>query len=361
MKAAILGTTGYTGMILLRLLSRHDKVEAIIPASSSQAGTSLLEIDHGLGGSILDKTAACGGKLVSVEEAVRMKPDVVFAALPHLTSAKVCEPFFGTSVLIDLSADFRFRDEAVFERVYKEAHPRPDLLKKAVYGLAEIYPEEIAKADLIANPGCYPTATLLPLLPLIRAGVVRGTVVVNALSGISGAGRSAKINNLFCERAENTNAYAPGRTHRHQAEIQQILDRAGSESAGGGAQAAGGGQGGGLETFFTPHLVPLKQGMAVTTFVQTTRVLSDEEIDKIYNESYGKCPFVKLTGSTIPETRDVRNSNRCDIGRHRDGDKLILFSVVDNLLKGASGQAVQNMNIRFGFPETAGLSLHGEI
>ena len=345
MIAAILGTTGYTGMILLRLLSRHPEVSQIIPVSSSQAGTPLTEFDRGLSSSIQAKTAASDGKLAAFEEAVAAKPDVVFAALPHLASAKTCEPFFGTSVVIDLSADFRIKDPVLFEKAYKEKPARPDLLEKAVYGLAEWNTEAVKTAELIANPGCYPTATLLPLLPLAKAGLVRGVVVTNALSGISGAGRSAKVNNLFCERSENTNAYSPGKSHRHATEIQQLLDETGA----------------GLDLLFTPHLVPLKQGMAVTTVVETTRVLEDAELAEIYRKAYGGRPFVGIRGKTIPESRDVRNSNRCDIGWHREGNRLILLSVIDNLVKGASGQAVQNMNLRFGFDETAGLALHGEF
>lgn len=345
MIAAILGTTGYTGMVLLRLLSRHPEVTRIVPVSSSQAGTSLVDFDRGLSSSLRAKTETSNGKLATFDEAVEAKPDVVFAALPHLASAKTCEPFFGKSVVIDLSADFRIKDPVLFEKAYKEKPHRPDLLEMAVYGLAEWNTEDIKKADLIANPGCYPTATLLPLLPLAKAGLIRGVAIVNALSGISGAGRGAKVNNLFCERSENTNAYAPGKTHRHATEIQQILDGAGS----------------GLDLLFTPHLVPLKQGMAVTTAVETTRDFSDGELSEAYAQVYADKPFIEVRGKIIPETRDVRNSNRCDIGWHREGNRLILFSVIDNLLKGASGQAVQNMNLRFGFEETAGLSLHGEF
>lgn len=344
MKVAVLGTTGYTGMLLIRLLSQHKAVSRILPGSSSQAGTPILDMDGALSPTIMEKLGN-GGKLLTVEEVEAEKPDVVFAALPHLTSAKVLEPFFGNSVIIDLSADFRFRDPELFQRVYKETHPRPDLLAKAVYGLAEVFTEEIRASDLIANPGCYPTATLLPLVPLVKGNLVRGFIVVNALSGISGAGRSAKLNNLFCERSENTNAYSPGTTHRHAAEIRQILERVGGSG----------------DLFFTPHLVPLKQGMAVTTVVELERELTDEELDSLYEEAYGGRPFVRIRGTRIPETKEVRNSNRCDIAWHREGKRLILFSVLDNLVKGASGQAVQNMNIRFGLPETAGLPLHGEF
>jgi N-acetyl-gamma-glutamyl-phosphate reductase len=345
MKAAILGTTGYTGMVLLRILSRHPEITDIIPASSSQAGTGLTEFDPGLSRLIGEKTRTVSGRLVSVEDALAAKPDVVFAALPHLTSAEVCGPFFTGSVVVDLSADFRIKDPAVFEKAYGERPHRPDLLEKAVYGLAEWNTDSIKKADLIANPGCYPTATLLPLLPLAKAGMISGAAVANALSGISGAGRSAKINNLFCERSENTNAYSPGKLHRHASEIQQLLNLVP----------------GGLDILFTPHLVPLKQGMAVTTVTETTRPLSDGDIAAVYEESYGGRPFIEIRGRGIPETRDVRNSNRCDIGWHREGGRLILFSVIDNLIKGASGQAVQNMNLRFGFAEAAGLAIHGEI
>jgi N-acetyl-gamma-glutamyl-phosphate reductase len=258
----------------------------------------------------------------------------------------VCAPFFGNTPVIDLSADLRLKDPLVFEKTYGEKPPRPELLAKAVYGLAEWFTEDIKKADLIANPGCYPTATLLPLLPLSRAGLLKGLVITNALSGVSGAGRSIKQAYLFCERSENTCAYGPGKKHRHQPEMKQGLDSVAHNA---------------LDILFTPHLVPLKQGMEVTTVAELARTVSSEEVAAVYREAYADKPFVQLTGSRIPETLHVRNSNRCDIGWHIEGDRIILFSVIDNLLKGASGQAVQNMNIRFGFEETEGLSLHGEI
>jgi N-acetyl-gamma-glutamyl-phosphate reductase len=345
-KAAILGTTGYTGQILLRILARHGEVREILPGSSSQAGSALTNVDYGLSRLVLEKTGKRGGKLLSTEEIARAAPDVVFAALPHLASATVCAPFFGKVPVIDLSADFRLKDPAVFEKTYREKPPRPDLLEKAVYGLAEWNAEAVKKADLIANPGCYPTATLLPLLPLSRAGLLKGMVITNALSGISGAGRNVKAAYLFCERAENTCAYGPGKKHRHQPEIKQGLD---------------GVPGSALDILFTPHLVPLKQGMAVTSVAELTRSVSHEEVLAIYREAYADKPCIELTGERIPETLQVRGSNRCDIGWQIEGDRILLFSVIDNLVKGASGQAVQNMNIRFGFKETEGLSLYGEI
>jgi N-acetyl-gamma-glutamyl-phosphate reductase len=333
-------------MILLRLLGRHREVTEILAGSSSHAGSPLMDIDHGLSRSIYGKTEKHGGRLLTTDEIAAAKPDVVFAALPHLASATVCAPFFGNTPLIDLSADFRLKDPALFEKTYKDKPPRPDLLEKAVYGLAEWFTPEIKKADLIANPGCYPTATLLPLLPLSRAGLIKGMIITNALSGVSGAGRNIKQAYLFCERSENTCAYGPGKKHRHQPEIKQGLDSVSGSS---------------LDILFTPHLVPLKQGMQVTTVAELTQPITHEEVGAIYREAYADKPCIELAGERIPETLHVRNSNRCDIGWHIEGDRIILLSVIDNLLKGASGQAVQNMNIRFGFNETEGLSLHGEI
>lgn len=332
-------------MILLRMLHEHPEIKHIIPVSSSRMGESVLTVDPGIHPSILEKTTLTDGNMVTAQEAADLEPEVVFAALPHLASATVCEPFFGKSVVIDLSADFRIKDTGLFEKAYGQAPPRPDLLEKAVYGLCEWYQEDIKKAQLIANPGCYPTATLLPLIPLWKKGLISGKVIVNALSGISGAGRKAKMNLIFVERSENTCAYNPGKQHRHTTEIQKELDYVNK----------------GLDVFFTPHLVPLKRGMAVTTTVELTKDLSNEEIAAIYEEAYKDAPFVNLKQGRIPETGDVRGSNRCDISFHKEGNTLLLFSVIDNLVKGASGQAVQNMNIRFGFKETAGIKTHGEI
>lgn len=352
MKVAILGATGYTGQMLMRLLALHGGVEAIFPVSSSQAGAALRDSDTGLG-KALGAKLPLGMKLLDIQDAVQARPDVVFAALPHLKSATVCEPFFGSSVLIDLSADFRIRDHGKFQAAYGVAPPRPDLLDKAVYGLCEWRRDEIRTADIIANPGCYPTATLLALLPLARKGLVAGDVVVNALSGISGAGRKAVENNLFCTRTENLNAYSPGKTHRHQTEIQDQLDLLAGISAGPSGHPAD------LDIFFTPHLVPVKQGMEITTSVRLAPGTTDQAIVEAFRV-YDAEPCVEV-GPGIPMSIQVRGSNRCDISWHREGDRIFLFSVIDNLVKGASGQAVQNMNIRFGLAETEGLPLCGEI
>lgn len=345
MKVAILGSTGYAGMVLLRLLARHPDVSELYPASSSRAGEPVRSVDAGIGEAALAACACTDGRLVSVADAAAARPDVVFSALPHLASAAACEPFFGTSVVIDLSADLRIEDPALFQRAYKEAPPRPDLLGRAVYGLCERYASAVRTADVIANPGCYPTATLLPLLPLLEAGLISGRIVVNALSGISGAGKKVAERFLYVERTESTCAYAPGTTHRHTPEIQKELDKMNT----------------GAELFFTPHLVPLKRGMAVTTVAPLAEGATPEAAATALHDAYDASPFVQLTGNAVPETRDVWGSNRCDIGWQQHGPFLYLFSVIDNLMKGASGQAVQNMNLRFGLEETAGLPVHGEV
>jgi N-acetyl-gamma-glutamyl-phosphate reductase len=349
MKAVILGATGYTGLLLMRMLGEHPEVKEVLAVSSSQPGVSVREVDPGLSSSALAKIP--GGVLCSVAEAVKAAQnravDVVFSALPHLKSAEVCAPLFGATVVIDLSADFRLRDAAVFQAAYGAPLPRPDLLPGSVYGLAEWYAPAIRKAAIIANPGCYPTATLLPLLPLAKAGLLKGTAIVNAISGISGAGRKEKIDLLYVERSENANAYSPGTSHRHAPEIAQELTAACSN----------------LSLLFTPHMAPLRRGMAVTTVVELTNAADsvDGLVAETLQAAYDACPFIRLTGSRVPQTRDVWGSNRCDIGWKREGRHLMLFSVIDNLVKGASGQAVQNMNIRFGIPETTGLRAGGEM
>jgi N-acetyl-gamma-glutamyl-phosphate reductase len=352
MKAAILGVTGYTGQVLLRLLRNHPDVTDILAVSSSQPGVPVRSIDPGLPADIEQKMASSGGRLAPMADAVKAVEgknlDVVFSALPHLKSAELCAPLFGKTVIVDLSADFRLRDPAVFLKAYGVAMPRQDLLSRSVYGLAEWNADAIRKADIIANPGCYPTATLLPLLPLAREGLLKGTAIVNAISGISGAGRKEKVDLLYCERSENANAYSPGSAHRHAPEIAQELTAADGK----------------LSLLFTPHMAPLRRGMAVTTVVELARepaAAGPKSIEGIYQGCYGKCPFIGLTAGRIPQTRELWGSNRCDIGWKIEGRHLMLFSAIDNLVKGASGQAVQNMNLRFGLGETAGLPLGGEL
>jgi N-acetyl-gamma-glutamyl-phosphate reductase len=339
MKAAILGSTGYTGMLLARLLAEHPAVEKLLPVSSSRAGTAIQAVDNGF-----TATAKLGRpEYLSIEEMSVEKPDIVFAGLPHLASAKVCAPFIGKSIVIDLSADFRLTDKELFAAAY--GSPAPEAAFPPVYGLCEIYEEAVKKADLIANPGCYPTATLLPLLPVLKEGLAEGPVVVNAISGISGAGKKSQENYLFCERSENAGAYSPGRSHRHWAEMTDQLQVNKIPE----------------ELYFTPHLAPLRRGMAVSTTLKAKAGVTEEAIRQVYQKVYDRQPFVRLLEDKLPQTREVWGSNRCDIAFRLQENRLYLFSCIDNLVKGASGQAVQNMNIRFGFDLTAGLALSGMV
>ena len=344
MKAAVIGATGYTGMLLLRLLENHPQVTQIIAVSSSKPGEPVTGEDPGLG-PLSAKYHATEGQFATVEEAALMRPDVVFAALPHLASASVCAPFFGKAVVIDLSADFRIKDRAVFAQAYGQEPPRPDLLDQAVYGLAEWHTDAIKNADLIANPGCYTTCSLLPLLPLYRDGILEPRAMVNALSGISGAGKKAELKYLLTERAESVQLYSPGRKHRHTQEIETELKFVSP----------------GAQVLFNPHLVPMKRGMESTIVVglKPGKTLADAE--KAWAGAYPGRPFARYVGTRLPASSEVWGSNRCDWGAVQEGDWLIISSVLDNLVKGASGQAVQNMNLRFGFSETAGLSVANQF
>ncbi len=351
MKAAVFGASGYGGQAAMRLLLDHPEVSRVLPVSSSAAGSSVDERDGGLGPDPEGKLPE-GRRLLTREEALSEAPDAVFAALPHGASAEFCEPFFGKSVVFDLSADFRLYDAAVHERAYGAKAPYPALRDSTVYGLAEIYEDRIKKADIIAVPGCFPTGALLPLIPAAREGIANTAITVNSITGLSGAGRSAKETMLFVERSENAVAYNPGLRHRHQPEMLQEVRAAGGKGA----------------LFFTPHMVPMRRGIATTT---TIAVEGDpeavaERVESALKKAYEGKPFVGLRGNAIPATRDVVGSNRCDIGWAVESDGegntlLYLFSALDNLLKGASGQAVQDFNIRFGFNPVSGLPLRGEV
>lgn len=342
----------------MRLLLDHREVDQVLPVSSSKAGTLVAEDDGGFGPDFENKLPP-DGRYLDVDTAVGIMPDAVFAALPHGASASTCAPFFQKSVVLDLSADFRLGDAAAHETAYGSPPPFPDLRDQAVYGLAEVYRERIKRADIIAVPGCYPTCTLLPVLPLAAGGLIEGPIIVNALSGISGAGRSPKENSLFVERSENAGAYSPGLRHRHLPEILQELRNAGSAA----------------DLFFTPHLVPMRRGMIATITAipsggagrgtasakEAVSLLGD-----VLENAYRDSPFVTLRGGELPTVRDVIGSNRCDIGwaveeypGSDSGRAVYLFSALDNLVKGAAGQAVQAFNLRFGFDETTGLPLRG--
>jgi len=337
MKAAVLGASGYTGMLLLRLLSSHQNIDEVIAVSTTKTGEAIESGDPGLFGNV-------AGRYIDIGELKAIAPDVIFSALPHLASLPFYRDFIGKAVIIDLSADLRYESKEAFETAYGAEHTAPEYIGKAVFGLSEWYREKIKSSDLIANPGCYPTCTLLPLLPLLREGFIEGDLATTALSGISGAGKKATVNNLFVERSENCHAYKPGKKHRHQTEIQKELNYTGVET----------------NLLFTPHLVPLKRGMFVTT-AASHKGIDSNQLEAVYSSYYGKDSFIKINGSSIPETAHLWGSNRCDISWEICDDRILLFSAIDNLMKGASGQAVQNMNIRFGFDETAGLRTWGDL
>jgi len=270
--------------------------------------------------------------------------DVVFLALPHGVAAEFAVPLLAAGcVVIDLSADFRLKSAEIYKDFYAHDHPAPDLLKKAVYGLPEIYRDEIKKSLLIASPGCYPTSILLPTIPLLKAGLVKPVgIIADSLSGVSGAGRKAEMDYLFCECNESARPYGVPK-HRHLSEIEEQLSITAATK---------------VVIQFTPHLIPVNRGILTTLYLEPAGKLTDEKISACYKKFYGDEPFVRLLeGKALPDTKNVVGTNVCEIAWRLDPrtDRLIVMSAEDNLVKGASGQAVQSMNILCGWPETAGL------
>ena len=338
LKVAIVGASGYTGVELLRILHSHPEVAVTCVTSEQNAGRPVSEIFPTLRGRIdlvLENLEPVG---------IAEKVDIVFTALPHKAAMEVVPTFLqmGKNV-VDLSADYRLRDAAVYGRWY-DTHLNPELLKEAVYGLPELYRGSITEASLVANPGCYPTSVILGLAPLLKGKVIDPkSVIVDAKSGVTGAGRGAKVEGLYCEVNEGFRAYGVGGTHRHIPEIEQELSLlAGSEMA----------------IAFTPHLVPMDRGILSTIYSNPVGRVTAADLIELYEAFYDGEPFVRvLPEGVFPSTAHVRGSNFCDIGiavDERTG-RVIVVSAIDNLVKGASGQAVQNMNLMCGLPETLGL------
>ena len=338
-KTCIAGATGYTGAELVRLISGHPGAELTAVTSRSYAGKTLDEIFPALRGLV---NITCEPMEM---ENLKGRVDCVFLALPHKVSMAYAPFFIENHIkVIDLSADFRFKNEAAYAAAY-QPHTAPELLERAVYGLSEIYGEKIATADLVGNPGCYPTSLLLPLIPLIREGIVspRG-IVADAKSGVSGAGRSLSLTSHFCEVNESFKPYKVT-GHRHAPEMEEILSEHAGEP---------------VAITFVPHLIPLTRGMLTTIYAQVTGEISHERVMETLARYYGKNSFVRLLPQgKFPDTAHVRNTNHCDIGWHLDpdSDRIILVSAIDNILKGAAGQAVQNMNLMFGLDPHQGLNL----
>jgi len=336
-KAAVIGGTGYAGVELVRILSGHPRAELTMITSRQYAGRPFSDIYPAMA-EIVNLTC-----LAFSEEAVSEAADVIFAALPHKASMGVVAGLIDRGKrVIDLSADFRFKDPALYEAWY-EPHQAKDLLKTAVYGLPEIYFDDIQKASLVGNPGCYPTSVLLPLLPLIKAPFIDSdSIVADSKSGTSGAGRSVSLATHFCEVNEGFKAYKVAE-HRHNPEMDEILSLFAGHT---------------IHITFTPHLVPMTRGMLTTIYVGLKEDVSTQDVASYLDSFYAGKPFVRICPrGRFPNTMYVRGTNYCDIGFQvaERTKRLVLISAIDNLVKGASGQAVQNMNIMLGLPETAGL------
>lgn len=338
LKVAVVGASGYTGIELLRILSGHPEVAVTCVTSERSAGKTVADIFP----SVRDRYTEVLEPLKP--ERVAEKADFIFTALPHQTAMDVVPVFLekGKKV-VDLSADYRFLDAELYAAWY-QPHKNPEMLAKAVYGLPEIRRSAIAETDLVGNPGCYPTSIILGMAPLLRSGLVdHTTIIADSKSAVSGAGRGAKVDTLFCEVNEGFKAYGVA-AHRHTPEIEQELSLLAGDQ---------------VTISFTPHLVPMDRGILSTIYGSLVKDISVEEVLSLYNDFYQNEEFVRvLPAGAYPCTLHVRGSNFCDIGLtiDRRTGRIIVISAIDNLVKGASGQAVQNMNIMNGFPENLGLA-----
>jgi N-acetyl-gamma-glutamyl-phosphate reductase len=339
-EVGILGATGFTGGELVGLLLRHPQARIAWLSSESQPGTSYAKVYP----QYLGRLPAAVDTLRSLEDVKSTRPDVVFSCLPHGASAASVKPFLdnGKTLVIDLSADFRLQDKAAYKEAYGHDHPLPDILPSARFGLCEVHGAEIAKARLIANPGCYPTSALLPLMPLLKEGIVSPDgIVIDSKSGVSGAGRKATETTHYVFANESVNAYGVGDKHRHRWEIEEQLGLAAGRK---------------VEVIFTPHLMPMERGILSTIYADLMPGKGQAEAEACLKKAYAGSDFVKVR-EEFPATRDVRHSNACHMKAYKPArsDKLIIVSVIDNMVKGASGQALQNMNLALGLPPTLGL------
>jgi N-acetyl-gamma-glutamyl-phosphate reductase len=338
-RIGVLGASGYTGSELVRLLLRHPHAEIALLTADRRAGQEMRDVFPQFAPFALPK-------LVSIDGLDWAGLDLIFCALPHATTQKVVSAIFGAvpaTKVVDLSADFRLQDVAAYARWYGHEHHAPELQGQAVYGLTEVYRREIAQSKLVANPGCYTSCAQLPLVPLLKAQAIDpDEIVIDAKSGMTGAGRSAKESMLFSEVSEGFNAYGVGH-HRHMAELDQEFSKAAGRE---------------VVASFTPHLVPMNRGILSTIYVRGRRGTSAEDLHAILAKTYAGEPFVHvLPFGETPQTRHVRGSNMTFIGVAKDrlAGRAIVVAALDNLVKGASGQAVQNMNLMLGLPETTGL------
>ncbi len=337
-KVGIIGATGYAGAELVRLLLGHKEAEIVWYGSRSYVDQSYASIYQNMF-QLVDATCMDDNM-----EELAAKADVIFTATPQgLCASFINERILSSTKVIDLSADFRLKDVAVYEEWYKIKHQAPQYLEEAVYGLCEINREKIKTARLIANPGCYPTCSILSIYPLAKEGLIDlSTVIIDAKSGTSGAGRGAKTDNLYCEVNENIKAYGVA-GHRHTPEIEEQLGYASGEH---------------VTLNFTPHLVPMNRGILVTAYASLKKNVTYEEVKAVYDKYYEKECFVRVLPENVcPQTRWVEGSNYVDVNFKIDPrtNRIIMMGAMDNLVKGAAGQAVQNMNLLFGLDEAEGL------
>ncbi len=334
----IAGASGYTGVELVKLISNHPGTNLSAVTSTRYEGKPITDIFpslHGFESMICERLDA---------KALAKKTDVVFLALPHKVSMNHAPAFLDQNVkVIDLSADYRFSDAAAYEAAYQE-HTSKHLLDQSVYGLSEIYRDQIKQASLIGNPGCYPTSILLPLIPLLKEKLIHPEpIICDSKSGVSGAGRSLSLATHYCEVNDSFSAYKIG-NHRHTPEINEILSLQSQNE---------------IAITFTPHLLPLTRGMLSTIYVNAADSVTSKMIQQTYEDYYGGEPFVRvLKENTFPAVSHVKGTNCCDFGFHfnEKTKQIIIISVIDNLMKGAAGQAVQNMNLMFGLPDETGLN-----
>ncbi len=337
-KVGIIGATGYAGVEIVRLLQQHKYAEVVWYGSRSYIDKKYADVFANMF-EIVDEKCLDD----NIEE-LADKVDVIFTATPQgLCSSLVNEEILNKVKIIDLSADFRIKDVATYEKWYKIEHKSPEFIDEAVYGLCEINREKTKGARLIPNPGCYTTCSILSIYPMVKEGLIDPkSIIIDAKSGTSGAGRGAKVPNLFCEVNENIKAYGVG-THRHTPEIEEQLGYAAGEE---------------VLINFTPHLVPMQRGILVTAYANLKKEVTYEEVKAVYDKYYKKEQFIRvLENETPPETRWVEGSNYVDVSFKIDErtGRIIMMGALDNLIKGAAGQAVQNMNIIFGLPENEGL------
>ncbi len=338
-RVGIIGATGYTGVELLRLLLHHPEVEVTALTSQKYAGTPIDQVFPSLMKRLQLKCEELNVDTISE------KADFIFTALPHKTAMEVVPLFHRQGKrIVDLSADFRFRNAALYEKWYQK-HTSADLLSESVYGLPEIHREKIRNAKIVGNPGCYPTGALLGLLPLVKKGMISvENIVVDSKSGVSGAGRDVVLESLFCEVNDGVRAYKVF-AHRHTPEIDQELSQLAQKE---------------INVTFVPHLIPMDRGILSTLYVRLTKKMKTDELLNVFQEVYREEPFIRVhPKGKLPNTKEVRGSNLCDIGvMVSDSDaRAVIVTAIDNLVKGAAGEAVQNMNIMLDYPETAGLDV----